>query len=88
MGMDGNPEPMKPEEQTTPQCGEEWCVAVGDCDGHCGTICATSTPVKVMWGTLQLDVCVECDEETNEPWWCEVCEIEAHCADCWAGCEC
>ncbi len=46
--MDGEPEPTKPEEQTTPKCGlhihlsgaakttllctEEWCVACGNCD--------------------------------------------------------
>ena len=57
--MDGEPEPMKPEEQTTPQCGEEWCVAVGNCDGHCGP---TKTDEELN-ALLEFDDCWdECDE--------------------------
>lgn len=77
--MDGEPEPTKPEEQTTLLCTEEWCVACGNCD----------FPESHQTQTEEvLDECTECGEETDEPMWCGECDLEAVCPSCWNGCDC
>ena len=68
----------KPEEQTTPQCGEEWCVAVGNCDGR---------HAPMLNGEV-CDTCTECGEPTDGPMWCSECDLEAVCENCWDGCAC
>jgi len=80
----------EPEEQMTPTvggnvvpapvlCGEEWCVAVGNCDGR----------HPPMLNGEVCDTCTECGEPTDEqPMWCSECDLEAVCPNCWNGCPC
>lgn len=81
--MDGEPEPTKPDDKPTLLCAEEWCVACGNCDFP------ESHKAHGLWKTEEvLDECVECGEETEEPMWCDECEIEACCPACWEPCHC
>jgi len=85
--MDGEPEPTKPDDKPTLLCTEEWCVACGNCDFP------ASHKAQGLWKTEEkteevLDECWECEEETDEPMWCDECGIEVHCEDCWTMCGC
>lgn len=96
--MDGEPEPTKPDDTNdtvglhihlsgvptaTLLCTEEWCVACGNCDFP------ESHKAQGLWKTEEvLDECWECEEETDEPMWCDECGIAPHCPDCWTMCGC
>lgn len=91
----------EPEEQMTPTvggnvvpapvlCGEEWCVAVGNCDGRHLPMLNGVVRCEACYETTdcECEECSHCGELDNEMMWCTDCEIEMQCRDCWNGCAC